>query len=319
MEKRTTQSNNNLFQSNTPATQEGGGKVPAQQWLASVKNKIDEIGTAQQFEALLPSSMPVARFLGSLWLYVKDAPDIWGKCSPNAILREALYAAQQGLDFGIPNECHLVPFGSDVSLIRGYKGDLKMARRNPRIAFVDANEVREKDSVEIELGDRPGISHKRPPFGSDRGKIVGFYAVARDVAGGVYVYTMDNNEVWAHAKQFTKAFKNGPFAEIVEKGPNGKNWSSYGYKTVVIALCTKKLDMSSEMGEQIHREWAAESPVKGAIVEKEKAKNTDIEIEAGQEVEIEPPAREIPASAVAAAEAKLKANIKNATTEPEAS
>jgi phage RecT family recombinase len=270
MEKRTTQSNADMFQTaSAPAiSRSEPAKVPGKQWLAAVQNKMGEREVTTQFDALLPSGMTTKRFLGSLWLYVKERPDLWGKTTPAGLLREALYAAQQGLDFAIPNECHLVPFGGknpDVVLIRGYKGDLKMARRNPKIAFIDANDVREHDVFEIEFGDNPRVTHKVPPFGTPRGKTVGFYAVAKDINGGTYIYVMDNAEVHAHAKRYVKQ-KFGIFADVRDKGPEAEYFKAYGYKTVVIALCVKKLDLSSEMGEQIQREWAAdkESPFKGA-------------------------------------------------------
>lgn len=214
------------------------------QYLGGVRNYC--LARKDSIQSVLPKGYTAERFITSSLMYLRLKPDLW-KVSPETFYAEALKVAQQGLDLGMPNEAHLVPFKDKCQMVRGYKGDLKMARRNPNIKFIDANAVRENDEFEADLGNDI-LTHKLPKLGKDRGAIVGFYCKARDINGALYLFVIDNAEAWRHAKRFTKAFKNGPFAGIVDKGPGAENWEPYGLKTAIHLCCGRKLDLYSDMG-----------------------------------------------------------------------
>ena len=102
--------------------------------------------------------------------------------------------------------------------------------------------------------------HKKPKFGKGRGAIVGFYATAKDVRGNVFEDDMTNDEVWEHAKRYTKASSRGPFADIITKGPEAENWEAYGLKTVIHRICTRKLDLNTYFGQALMREFSTGLP-----------------------------------------------------------
>lgn len=177
---------------------------------------------------------------------------------PASFISSMLTAAEQGLDFARPNEAHLVPIGGKVVLFRGYKGIVKMARRNERVADIDVQVVRANDKYERRYGTAPFMSHEPPALGEDRGHIIGFYAIA--------YLKFENHAIWEemsaeaverHAKRFVKA-ANGPFAEIKKVGQKAENFEAYGLKTVLIRLCNRKLDLSAEMGMALNDEFEAE-------------------------------------------------------------
>jgi phage RecT family recombinase len=200
-----------------------------------------------RLESVLPAGYSVERFKTVAYYYIRNREYLWS-CNPETLFNAFLEAAQQGLDLAIPNEAHIVPFKGNASLIRGYKGDMKLARKNPNICYVDARPVYSGDTYERTQGDAPSVNHRLPEFGKDRGKLLGFYAIAKDKSGNVYYEEMTNEEILAHAKRYTKATSSGPFADIQSKGIAAVNWESYGLKTVLIRLCLRKLDLSSDMG-----------------------------------------------------------------------
>lgn len=221
------------------------------QWLAVVKNESARM--SKNIEAVLPRGHSAERFLTTAQLYIRSRPELWGLDVPS-LMQSFIRAAQQGLDFGIPNEAHIVPFKGKAALVRGYKGDLKMARRSPDIQLIDCEVVYENDRVEIVRGSDPKLIHTQPSFGTPRGPTVGFYAIAKDTKGNTLFITMDNEQCWTHAKRFTRATNKGPFAGVVDKGPAAENWEAYGRKTVIHAICNQKLDLFSEMAPDIERE-----------------------------------------------------------------
>jgi len=244
---KSSKSTKDMMQSKQAPTSSAG------QLLASVNNGLLEM--KPRLEAVLPDGITADRFMTTAYYHVRANPHLWN-VEKQSLFLSFLQAAQQGLDFAVPNEAHIVPFKGKATLIRGYKGDLKNARRNPDITYIDAKAIYEADVYDVELGDTPRVTHKPPKFGKDRGPQIGFYAVAKDRNGNVYHEEMTNEQVHNHAKQYTKAAEKGPFSEIIKKGPEGKNWEAYGLKTVIHRICTRKLDLNTYFGQSLMREYA---------------------------------------------------------------
>jgi recombination protein RecT len=319
--KKTSQSTSEMFNKNQGATtpsqdspppaaqssggyQGGGGyqapaRVAPKQWFAALKNKGELSKNAIQ--AVLPQGVTADRFLTTATLYVRNRPDLWGK-DPAKMLQAFITAAQQGLDFGVPNEAHLVPYGDGVSMVRGYKGDLKMARRSPDITFIDANEVYENDTFEVDYG-KSELVHTIPKKFAPRGEVVGFYAQAIDTKGNKFLIVMGNDEVLTHAKRFTKAAKKGPFAGVLTAGPAAENWIPYGLKTVVHLLCGRKLDLHTQMAPQFEEERRAlndEGPPDDIEFDLPSPEEVEREAAAGNVVDVTPEKKAEPKQDVAA-------------------
>lgn len=230
----------------TPSKQGSPELQKTAQWLAVVQNKLEE--NKKMLEAVLPKGYTPERFITTAYVYVRGKKELWG-VAVNDLMTAFLGAAQQGLDFALPNEAHIVKFANSCSLIRGYKGDLKLARRSPQLKYIEPFTVCSNDTYRRKHVDQgTEISHELPEFGKPRGEIIGFYAKARDIHGNLYHEEMTNEEIVEHFQRFTKAKDKGPFAGIGSKGNKADNFEAYGLKTVLIRLCYRKLDLTTEMG-----------------------------------------------------------------------
>lgn len=182
------------------------------------------------------------------------------QANPGSFLVAVMRAAEQGLDFGKPNECHLVGYKDKqfhpnrIELQRGYKGWLKLARNSDGVVDVDGGVVFANDQYGRRYGAARTVDHIPPPFGADRGEMIGVYAIAFLTDGGVTFDEMPVAEVIDHAKRYTKAANYGPFAGIAKEGVNHQHFIAYALKTVVIRLCNRKLDLSSKGAQAITEE-----------------------------------------------------------------
>ena len=203
---------------------------------------------------------------------LQSKPDLWSfvAANPGAFITCVLTAAEQGLDFGKPNEVHLVGYrGKDtkVTLQRGYKGWLKLARRNPEIADVEAYPIYVNDIYSRTIGVGCKVCLEKVKFGAEKGDLIGFVALAYMLNGRVKFEEMTVAEIIQHCTRFSKASSFGPFAGLATKGVDHENFIPYGLKTVLIRLCGRQLDLSSEVSAAME-EFEEETPL-AAIVAKE--------------------------------------------------
>lgn len=169
-------------------TQMGGGNV-AQFFNANKK----------ALEAVLPRHMHADRMLKIAMHALRTTPAL-NECNVQSLLGAVVQCSQIGLE---PNtvlgHAYLLPFNNrrenrkDVQLIIGYKGLIDLARRSGQIETIAAHPVHERDHFDISYGTAPRIEHK--PALSDRGQVIGFYAVATFKGGGYQFEFMSREEV----------------------------------------------------------------------------------------------------------------------------
>lgn len=200
---------------------------------------------------------------------LQGKPELWQlvAANPGAFITCVLTAAEQGLDFGKPNEVHLIGYGSKINLQRGYKGWLKLARRTPEVADVEAYPIYANDIYSRTIGANGSVWLEKVKFGGEKGALIGFVSLAYMCNGRVKFEEMTVEEVIQHCKRFSKATSSGPFAKLAEKGVDHENFIPYGLKTVLIRLCGRQLDLSSEVSSAME-EFQDETPL-AAIVAKE--------------------------------------------------
>jgi recombination protein RecT len=238
----------------------------AKELIAFVDKQL--VARSDQMEAVLKGSGISAekfRYMATQQLVRK--PDLMPvvQKNPGSFISSVMEAAEQGLDFSKPNEAHLVPIPGNaeknrpdsIVLFRGYKGIAKMAKRSPGVADIDVQVVHAKDKYLRKLGSKRELIHEPPPFGQDRGAIIGFYAVAFLVGAPPIFDEMTVDDTERHAKRFIKA-RNGPFTGVKNSGRQDPNFIAYGLKTVLVRLCYRKLDLSSEIGMALQQEHDAE-------------------------------------------------------------
>lgn len=105
------------------------------------------------------------------------------KCEPGSVIRSVMKASSVGLSLDrFDDEAYLVPFGAECTLISGYKGLLKLARRNQGLRTVKVVCVYDADHFVIEQGTEDRIIHS-PEVRGPRGPIIGAYSVAKLATG----------------------------------------------------------------------------------------------------------------------------------------
>lgn len=233
-------------------------KGDLQPWNAGLYNSIKEeiglvVALAKEHSPKGLSDTEIGkRFYAKLLMYCSDKPYLW-ECDPKSVQKSAILAMEEGLDINTPNEAHLVPYSGKATLQRGYKGVLKMARRDPSIDFIKAMPVYRNDFFSHEEGSVTRLEHKID-WDKPRGDIRLFYAVAATKSGGTYIEVMSAQDIIEHAKRFTKATSKGPFAKLTELGAAHPNFEAYGRKTVLLRLINRQLDIHSSYTRGIEQE-----------------------------------------------------------------
>lgn len=140
--------------------------------------------------ASLPKTVDDKRFARLVFNAVRLNTDL-AKASSASIIGAILTASALGLEIGIDNEAHLVPYRRtnkhtgkqwvEASLIVGYGGLVKLFRQHPMARGVTSGWVGANDKFDFAYGTGGYLNHT-PSLG-DRGKPIAFWA-AYELADG---------------------------------------------------------------------------------------------------------------------------------------
>lgn len=199
--------------------------------------------------ALLPKHFDAERMLKLALGALRTTPKLAG-ASLSSLLGSVVTCAQLGLEPNTPlGHAYLLPFEkrekrgeqwvtveTQVTVIIGYKGMLDLARRSGQIVSIAAHEVCENDEFRFAYGLDEELVHR--PSLTDRGSVIGFYAVAKLMGGGYSFEFMSTDEVnhirdKAAEKNRAKKDKNG---RPVISGPWADNYVEMGRKTALRRL-----------------------------------------------------------------------------------
>lgn len=110
-----------------------------------------------------------------------------GQCDPRSIYLALCDAAQLGLEpSGLGGDAYLVPFWDKkansylATLMPGWQGLAKLARRSGSVIGIWSYVVREGDEFDVQLGTEPRVMHKPR---SSSGEVIAAYAVAEKAQG----------------------------------------------------------------------------------------------------------------------------------------
>lgn len=221
--------------------------------LTTTKQPVDIAGLlATNRSALmqaLPKTIKLDRFLRVAMNAIAKNPDLQ-KCTAASLYGAIMQSAQFGLEIGLLNQAHLVPYwntkkgGFEAQFQIGYLGLRDMAEEHGDIEDGDAHIVYDLDEFDYELGDNPSIHHK-PYKGQSRGDTVYYYAWAKPKNGKIKIGVMSKQEVEEHREKFVRKNKAGEFSEIWIK-----NFDAMGIKTVM-RKCYKLVARSPQLREAI--------------------------------------------------------------------
>ena len=123
------------------------------------------------------------------------------RTNPGSIYKSVLAAADLGLELNGPlGHAYIVCFWNkklgkkEAVCIPGYKGLIQLATRSEQVSRVEAELVFENDVFEAVKGDKPYLKHRINWF-SDRGKMLGAYAIAFFTDGGTQFEVMSKEQI----------------------------------------------------------------------------------------------------------------------------
>ena len=203
---------------------------------------------AKQFATALPKHINTDRFVRIAITTIRQNPKL-AQCSQESLLGALMVSAQLGLEPGTLGQCYLIPFENkklgkvECQFQIGYKGLIELLRRSGQLSDIYSYAVYENDDFEITYGLSRDLKHK-PNF-SDRGEIIGFYAVAILKDGAKAFEYMTKEEIIKHEEKYRKgSYKNDVW---------NKNFEEMSKKTVVKKLL-KWLPVSVEFLENIEKD-----------------------------------------------------------------
>lgn len=201
------------------------------------KQALVEVRTAiatmePEFRAALPAHIPSAKFIRTAQTAIQMNPDIV-TCDRTSLYAACMKAAQDGLVLD-GREAALVKFGGVAQYMPMVAGILKKARNSGDISTIAAHVAYEKDTFDYTLGDDEHIKHK-PYLGTDRGKPVLVYAIAKLKDGGIMREVMTVADV-EKVRGVSRAKGTGPWVQW---------WDEMAKKTVIRRLA-KRLPSSTD-------------------------------------------------------------------------
>lgn len=209
----------------------------------------------------LPSHISPERFDRNLINALMANPDLLD-CDPLMVYREVSKAAGLGLllDPQLGEAYIIIGYNGktqrkEPQLRIGYKGMCKLARQTGSVSTIYAHEVCAADKIECHMGTEKRLVHT-PKLFTDRGLVVGFYAVINFKDGSFDFEPMsvgqtqairDRSDAW-------KAFK----ANKIKSTPWSTDEDEMAKKTVLRRLL-KRQDQSPELATAIRIETEAEN------------------------------------------------------------
>ncbi len=134
------------------------------------------------------------------------------KCSPESVFRSLMQAAELGLEPGsATGEAYLVPFGTECTLIPGYRGLISLAFRSGQVKSVTAKCVMAGDLFEYEEGLNPILRHVPSlEVEQDKEGMTHAYCVIQLTSGGV-IYDVMTKKAIDKIRARSKASSSGPW------------------------------------------------------------------------------------------------------------
>lgn len=224
----------------------------------AVREQVQAVQAALQtrrgtFAAMLPKHVPVEKFVKSVMVACLKNPDLL-RCDRASLLQAVTGACQLGLDpSGILGSAYIIPYGTQATLVPGYRGLIDLARRSGQILSIEAHVVRDGDSFDYELGLEPVLKH-RPNLDTDKPGALRFvYAVAKLKDGGRQCEVMSRAQV-EEIRQKSRAGRKGPWVD---------HYDEMARKTVVRRLVkwlpiSTELQQALELDDQVEGEPSAE-------------------------------------------------------------
>lgn len=179
-----------------------------QQKVANVRGMLEKL--KPQIALALPKHMTPDRMARVAMTCILRTPKLLD-CDQTSLAGAIITCSQLGLEPDpLLGHAHLVPFRNrrrnttEVVVIAGYKGLMKLARNSGEVATIDAHTVREKDTFRYAYGLKPVLYHVPYQGADDPGPSKHYYAVALMKGGAGQFIVITKAGVEAHRDRFAK-------------------------------------------------------------------------------------------------------------------
>lgn len=213
--------------------------------IAEVRQSIINLGP--QIKAVLPDHVPVEKFTRVVLTAINQNPDLV-VADKNSLFASCLKAAQDSL---LPDgrEAALVTFknksgGVTVQYMPMISGILKKVRQSGELKNISAQLIYKNDKFKYHVdSDGEHLTHE-PDFFSERGNLIGAYAIAKTKDDAIYIEIMTMKEIES-VRESSRSKNFGPWA--------GNFYTEMVKKTVIRRL-SKRLPMSTDVETVIKRD-----------------------------------------------------------------
>jgi len=174
---------------------------------ATLKGLLSQENIKEQFARALPKHLDADRFVRVALTALTRSPKLQ-TCTQESFMRCMMDLSAMGLE---PDGklAHLIPYGTECTLIVDYKGTVDIVRRDSKVLDVQCFVVRENDECEWENG---AIKHKINPF-KERGEAVATYTQIKWKNGTTSTGEPFSKKDAEHAKKSSKTANNGPWKD----------------------------------------------------------------------------------------------------------
>lgn len=202
-----------------------------------LKELINSDAMRDQFARALPRHLSAERFARVAITALTRTPKL-ADCTPASLMKCLLDLSAMGLE---PDgrRAHLIPYGTEATLIVDYKGLVELIRRSGDVVSIRAETVCEKDEFAWTNGEVKHAVNWR----ENRGEVQAVYAEALMKSGEKQTAVMTREEVEG-IRSRSRAGKSGPWVS---------DWAEMAKKTVVRRL-SKMLPLSSEIISHVERD-----------------------------------------------------------------
>ena len=202
-----------------------------------IKSIINSDAMREQFARALPKHLTAERFARVAITALTRTPKL-ADCTPASLMKCLLDLSAMGLE---PDgrRAHLIPYGTEATLIIDYKGLIELIRRSGDVISIRAETVCERDDFSWANGE---VTHS-VNWREDRGEIQAVYAVALMKSGEKQTAVMTTKEVEG-IRARSRSGNNGPWKT---------DWAEMAKKTAVRRL-SKMLPLSSEIMRHVERD-----------------------------------------------------------------
>jgi recombination protein RecT len=202
-------------------------------------SRVDEVRNSlkqmePQFKMALAKHVSSEKFLRVVQTAIQTNPKLL-ECDRTSLFAACMKAAQDSL---LPDgkEAALVPFKGQVQYMPMVAGILKKVRNSGDLLSLTSQVVCEHDVFNYWIDERGEHIEHRPQMFSDRGAIIGVYAMAKTKDEGIYIEVLTMDQI-GKIKAVSRA-SNGPW-----DGP----FATEMMKKSAIRRLSKRLPMSTDL------------------------------------------------------------------------